>query len=449
MRSFEGARAPAHMTGAERTKLVVLALGAVVILAAIVVSQWRASGQDTSDLAHMPAEPVLELPELPADEVAGLVADGTPEARIRLERPAVDLLMESARRLTPRHYEAFDTPLATAEQLAAINADPAAWRAKPLSIRGEVLHARIRRPAPDRDDEYRLLIATEDGGRVHGLAARLPGMVQAGDWLRLDGLVLKRFSDELPVGPGGVPEWVDAPLVVGWLATPSSPPLGPMPALAPGSLAGVRDDTLDAPGDLSLPERHVLLAHARDLPAGGIDWSSAPELDAALLAEILEAPEAHRGMPFRLPVSQLQALRRAVPGENPARIERISELWIGNANWDQRVRLIHAHAPYGLEDLARGDLVTARLLFLKNYAYESVQGARHVAPFFAVVEAERFVAPEPFGMRLLLWGVAVTTLVMVAILAFLVRRDRRRSEEFVRRRLEQRRRRAPGAPSGS
>ncbi len=449
MRSFEGARGPSAMTGQERAKLVALGLGALGILIAIVVTQWQWSGRGEPEAAHLPAEAPLELPELPVEAVAQIVEDGTPETRVRLERAAVDTLLESVRRLTPRHYEALETPSADGPLLEAIAADPAAWRARPLSVRGEVLHARTRRPAIDRDEEFRLVIATEDGARVHALATRLPGLVQPGDWLRLDGLVLKRFSDELPVGPEGAPEWVDAPLVVGWAATPSSPPLGPQLSLAPGALAGVRDDTLDAPGDLTLPERHLLMAFARDMAPGSIDWDSAPELDATLLAEILGDPDVHRGQPFRLPVSQLQALRRAVPGENPARIERISEFWIGNANWDQRVRLIHAHAPFAVEDLARGDLVEARLLFLKNFAYESAQGARHVAPFFVVVEAHRFVAPEPFGMRILLAAVASTTLLLVALLIWLVRRDRRRSEEFVRQRIEQRRQRALGARSGA
>ena len=52
-----------------------------------------------------------------------------------------------------------------------------------------------------------------------------------------------------------------------------------------------------------------MMAYARDLPDGTVDWDAAPELDHDHLQEVVHDPRTWRGRPFRIPISRIQDAR--------------------------------------------------------------------------------------------------------------------------------------------
>jgi hypothetical protein len=107
-------------------------------------------------------------------------------------------------------------------------------------------------------------------------------------------------------------------------------------------------------------------------------------------------------------------------------------------------------APEKLPTLAIGTKVTADVVFLKNIAYETVDGTRRLVPLFALHRLEPFVVPEPLGMKRLTVAFIALLAGMIALLVVLVRRDQKRTEALQKQLVEARRqrgRRSASAPA--
>jgi hypothetical protein len=440
---------PGALPASDKRRLALLVGGFVVILGLLVTLLRQA--QDTLvvqapqaiESESTASALLVPPPEVDLARLAQLVHDRLPEDQVVLESEAADLLLASARRWTRAHYEAQAAPELDAALCADIAAAPEAQRGRPFIARGRI-DALRRRTGAGPEQQFLGRLELPDGSFAHFLVLEAP---ELGGFVRVDGLFLKNYrsEDELEGGT-----WYPGPLLVGSAAEPSYPPFGPVRELDAAILSEVEDADLappegqeprlvrDTPG---VPFWH-LMAFARDLPADAIDWSAAPVLDQRLLDQLLEEPGGWRAQPVRIPISRLQDGRVKLAGENPARIVRYTQGWIGNTTWKN---VIQFKSPLVKPELRIGDLVHGRGFFLHDLAYESAERGLRVAPVFVLQDLQIHVPrTQPIFGRIGLF-VALLAAFLTVLFVVLLRRDRRRSAEFQEELLRRRRARRAGS----
>jgi len=463
MRAFKipgqtDARPAPGLPSGEKRKLLALGIGAVLVFGAFLYGRMRGSAADDADMVDLPAAPIQQesifLPEIDGTRIDQLVADGDRLDRVVLETPAVDHVLGGARRLTPRHFEELEAVELDRAGIERLVAQPSARRGAAFFARGVVDSLRTRQRGSDL--EYIGRLRLDDESTCYFLVLDAP---ENGGYVRVDGLFLKVYSDEDDLVPG---DWIDGPMLVGPRAVRSYRALGEVTELRAEDFADVEDAAFfDRNGEL-LPdaERRVLLespfdaqwrlmAYARDLPADAVDWDAAPELDPDVLREFMLRPDDWRLRPVRIPISRVQDGRVLAVGENPARIDSITQGWMGNHGWQNVVKFL---SPRPDPTIRLRDYAFGKGFFFHNFAYPSAASGMRIAPVVVLSELTRFEdRSDPLWKEL---GFAFGAFTVLSIVAFflLVLRDRRRSaalqEELVRRRRSRRSRSTPaGQPS--
>jgi len=435
---------------ADKRRLAFL-IGGFVVTASVLVTTLNQASREGGAPKAVPIadetrieEPVLSVPELDRARLETLVHDATPEDRVVLEGEAADLVLDAARRYTPRHYASLHAPELDAGGVAALLADPKASRGKPFTARGHIVSLRARTGAA-HEEQFLGRLELQDGATVHFLVLSVPEhAAEIGGFVRIDGLFLKAYATEDALDAG---TWLAGPLLVGAKAERSYADLGTVTRLDHSLFDDVPDaDLAPDPGQEPrlVPETPAepfwqLMAYARDLPADAIDWEKVPVLDQRLLDQLLEDPADFRAEPVRIPISRLQDGRVCLAGENPARMQRYMQGWIGNTTWKN---VIQFRTPVLRPELLIGDLVYGRGFFLHDFSYQSAERGLRVAPVFVLQSLERHVVVPSKVLNRIPWAIAALGAVLLALFVVLTRRDRRRSSEFheqiVRRRRERR-----------
>jgi hypothetical protein len=438
---------PSGLAAGEKRRLAILIAGFVVVAGALLTTLYkagtpgeRAAPQPVLDETRV-SEPLLAVPELDLARLEREIADSDPADHVVLESAAADLVLDAARRYTPRHYTELAAPELDAERSAALCADAPAARGKPFTARGRIVGLRPRAGAA-HEDQFLGRLELEDGSAVHFLVLAVPeGANEIGGFVRVDGLFLKVYSTEDELAPG---TWQPGPLLVGARAERSFPSFGTVTQLDLSLFDDLEDADLSAQPPRIVPETQAepfwhVMAFARDLPPDALDWSQAPTLDQRLIDELLADPVPHRGMPVRIPISRLQDGRVRLAGENPARMTRTMQGWIGNNTWKS---VIQFRTPVLRPDLRIADLVYGRGFFLHLFSYESSQRGLRVAPVFVLQSLEQHVpesSPALLQISLFVAGVALFLGILFVVLA---RRDKRQAsafhDELVRRRRQRR-----------
>lgn len=458
---FEKAKSKDPSGVKERRRLVFL-IGAFVVVTGILFSTLREARKQGAAPARervldesVPETSLLAVPELDVAQVEALVADGAPADRVVLESAAADLVLAAARRYTPRHYAELEAPELTLERCRALAADPAAARGKPFIARGRILGLRPRTGAA-HEEQFLGQLELEDGGSAHFLVLGVPDdAAEVGGFVRVDGLFLKLYSVENELESG---RWNEGPLLVGSSAIRSYPSLGEVAVLDQNVFDALEDaDLAPDPGQQPrlVPETPPepfwqLMAFARDLPEGAVDWAKAPVLDQRLLDQLLEKPASFRALPVRIPISRLQDGRVKLAGENPARMQRYTLGWIGNVTWRN---VIQFRTPVLRPELVIGDLVYGNGFFLHDFSYESSERGLRVAPVFVLHSLARHVPEESKVLTRIPWVMAGVGAFLLGLFVVLARRDKHQSADFygeiVKRRRERRARDKDGAGKGS
>jgi hypothetical protein len=440
---------PALLRG-EKKRLIFMVVCLVLVSGAMIASlyQGRRSAQNAEphliEDESIAAPAPVAIPPLDVARLDALVSDGAETDRVVLETEAADLLVEAARRYTPRHFESLKAPELDRETIQALEADAPSFRGKAFTARGK-LDALRPRTGVVGQRQWLGTLELEDGSHVHFLALEIPeGAEDVGGTLRVDGLFLKNYLVEDEIAAG---RWIGGPLLVAPRAIRSFPSLGTVTSLNATAFLDVEDaDLSPEPGqsprlvmDSPFDALWHLMAFARDMPADAIDWSEAPVLDQRLLDQLVEHPEEWRAQPVQIPISRLQDGRVKLAGENPARMERYTQGWIGNTTWRNVIRF---RSPVLRPDLRIGDLVYGRGFFLHNFAYESAEHGLRVAPMFVLTELEHHVPRPSPALQRIPWAIAIVVAALTALFVFLSRRDSRQSsqlqEELVRRRRARR-----------
>jgi hypothetical protein len=190
-----------------------------------------------------------------------------------------------------------------------------------------------------------------------------------------------------------------------------------------------------------------LLSHALHVDEGTIDWSQAPLLDMELMEKLALDGDPWRGQPIRIPQVVVQGITVRAAGENPLRLERITEGWLGSWEWlKARHPVIRFFAPFDWRSVRLKNEVTARGFFLKNQSYVDAEGNPRVAPLFVLSSIQVLPPADKSAWLTILIAIGVSFVAFAALIAFLLVRDRRRSaelqDELLRRRRERRARTA-------
>jgi hypothetical protein len=439
--------APSGLSKGEKRRFVFLIGGFVVVASILVTTLAKARAPLTSSARQpivdesLPSAPLLAVPELDRARLETLVADRAPADRVVLESEAADLVLAAARRYTARHYAELKAPELDAARIASLLADPTSARGQPFVARGRIVELGPRVGAV-HEDQFQGRLELEDGATVHFLVLGVPAhAAEVGGFVRVDGLFLKLFAseDELQAGT-----WHAGPLLVGASAERSFPGFGRVTELDASIFDDVEDADLGANpprivGETPAEPLWHLMAYARDVPEGAIDWAKAPTLDQRLLDQMLEHPAEFRAQPVIVPISRLQDGRVRLAGENPARMERTMQGWIGNNTWKNAIQF---HSPVLRPELVITDLVQGRGFFLHDFSYESKERGLRVAPVFVLQTLERFVPAESPGLRQIPWFVAGLGAFLTALFVVLARRDKRQTADFEEARARRRRARA-------
>jgi hypothetical protein len=444
---FDAAPEGKLLKHSERNKMIGMGVTSVLVVGAFLFSQLQdqsRSGEELNQIAEGGEEPIFEqliVPEFDASILAGEVLDAREGDRVLLQRKTLDPLLKYTNSFNSAHFLALGVRPLEVDARTALEAEPEAHRAEPYFVRGWI-EEYDKRIGSEGKPEFHGRLLLEDRSFAHFVSKAMPVGAIIGDFVRFDGLFLKQFRSE------GEDGWVEGPLLVGpkMVHSWAQPEEVDRDAIF-SKLAQIRDDTIAGGitglGGETYDAQWLLMDSILRLGDDGIDWNAAPELNDQTLVGIMTEGAAWRGAPFRLPIARNMDLWTKAPGENPARVEKVTMGWIGSWTWvNNKSAVLHYIMPSDAGHLRGSELVSARGYFIKNFAYETRDGDLRVAPFFVLSHIEEFIpAPDHTGRYI---GIALSTITIVTILliALGLRRDKRRSAEFqadmVRRRRARR-----------
>ena len=433
----------------EKMKLTAMSVGLVMVIFALAYTQLTGAKAEAEREGELPVvaedeapeitDTIIRLPDIDAARLEALVRDESEGEQVDLEPEALALAGRWSRGLTDAQFAALDVEDWTPALDALLVTERASLRGKALRMRGGILSLRRRALGAGLPEGWLASLRLDDGSIGYAVLHDIPeGYRSIGSWLRIEGLYLKRYRDDIEGA------FVEGALIVAPSAEPSFPAFEPVQD-PQYYLADVRDDGVDE-GQSGIPPQpfwalmnHAQLARAEEL-SESIDWAAAPELDKLTLEEVVASGDEWRGMAVRVPVSKLMDARVKRAPENPAREELTCEGWIGNTTWKN---VVSFSAPFSTE-LERGDLVYARGFFFKNLAYEPREGGLRVAPRLVLVSLDEYAPGENNAMRYLFIAVSVGAALLVGSIFLLTIRDRRSSERMRQDMIRRRRSRKAG-----
>lgn len=386
-------------------------------------------------------EEVYALPEMLPGTFDD-VSDADASERRYVEEAQLEVVRTIVRSTTALAIASSGARALDAATAAEIAAAPTAARGSWFTVRGEVLEIALKSTSERSDrTEYVGALRTSDGVTVFFRALRTDDAgLEAGDWARVDGMFFKLLADEVPSPAGEVV--AEGPLLVGPEVLLSFPDYGTVATIEQEHWDVVRDDTLSRTAGPQDALRWRLLAWMRDLPEGGVRASPSVSEGGILreqaLVDMKSTPAEFRGQVFTLPACRVQGVTVRTAGENPARMEKFTELWLGNALW-QKQPLIRVLLPGTGEMFPTGTLVEGEVVYFMNVAYDTANGSRMLAPMFMASRLAVFEPPRETAIRALVYVFTGALLVMIVVMAFLLRRDQRASRDLAAKLVERRR----------
>jgi hypothetical protein len=468
----------------EKRRLIFFSVMLALLVIAYVASNLQ-QGKQADRQAELVGTDEPEFVETVAVEpfdmtlVADQIRDDTLEERVLVKAAAIDPVADYVDGKNDAYFHALGRRDLDGDARAALAAAPGEHRGEVYRVRGRLEEIKSR-DLPDGRRQYRGWLRGEDGEVTHFATMGVPDEVIYGDWMRLDGLFvqLHRVEDH-----DGV--WAEGPLLVGASLVTSYAGFAPDEITSDAlrrELDAIVDDTARSSTGLDgrvFDAQWRLLAFIRSEAYGEIDWErDAVELTNETMAAILKdgaswryrlagqpdprlapGPDGERPalaedlipVPIRLPISRNMGINTISPGENPSRIEEITEGWIGNTTWTNQAGVLYFVLPESrpdLSDMNEARLLTGKGFFLKNHNYESKDLGTRTAPFFVFSELEVYEPQPSFLAQHILWVVVGITLLLVTLFPVLLMRDRKRSlqlQQDLARRRQARRRKAAEA----
>lgn len=434
---------------AERRRMILMGVALIVLVVAFVTAQIKSRNQRNEAETHTEfaieesprVEDAFEVPKIDGAALGELVRDATELERVTLQVDAIEFALQDTSTLLDGHFEHLDGRVLDTGLVEQILADPQTHRAQLVRLRGRLEEIREEPRSGGRTMALGR-VELEDGTPAWIGLKRIPGTMGIGDFIRVDGIFVHVHRAELDG------TWVEGPVVVGPRAILSYPRSEPVEELYPEAFALIEDAEYDGGGEIPFTERFDLLSYVREHGSDGVDWETAPELNNYHLGEIFNDPEKYRVTPFTIPISKLFSISVKDPGENPARLESVTEGWIANMTWKVDPGLIRFQSPFEFPDVALRDLCKGRGYFLLIHKYNSKNGPKF-APYFILTELEKVIPKEDHFVRNVLYFVIVMVLGLITLFFVLLRRDKRKADDLrqeLLRRRKARRERQPVSP---
>ena len=426
----------------EKRRIYIMGGVLIVLVASFYYSQFKANefaANEEADLPSVPTEPVVhvQVPEIDGAAIDALVSDASDEDRVLLEREAVDKVLGIARNLNPAHFVALESRELNESLNQELLANPSKARGQAFTARGWITSLRVRNPGGGRTKEVHGKLVLEDYSSVYFIVAEENESLVVSDYARVDGLFLKAFNDEDPEEAGS---WIQGPMLVGPKMQRSYKSLGEVASLPQDTFLEVQDDNLET-GITGIPAVPLwtLMAFARDHDRSKLDWPNIRPLESEVANEMLGDGSEWRGMPFRMTPLKVLAIWERTPGENPARMEKITEGWISSFTWKGNAKVVRFTKPGGMGDIQPKDIITGSGFFFKNFAYELESGGLHLASMVVLDSLKKHVGPVDHSVGRIWFAITVGSGVLTILLFFLVTRDRKRSDALHKQLAERRR----------
>lgn len=404
--------------------------------------QYLRPAPDATKSAHAgPTEPqsTLATPQFRTDELRKLVRDGTREERADIETPALAITLADARLYNWVHYEAMGGRELDAGVAAELLAAPDASRGKVVRLRGFVEELVSYEETPLLPAHFRGRLKLDDGTPVFvTFQTCVDYEFGAGDYVQVDGQFVKVLGREVAGA------WLEAPLVVGPRAQQSYPAMGKVTSLEKRDL-DTNFGILDQLESAERIEYWRVVSYTRDVDMATIDWRSAPLLDKETMGKLSNDPESFLAVPIRIPPCRVQDMWPQLQGENPARVAKLTEGWLGASEWLRTPNPVIQFATLvPVPQYKIGSEVTARGFFVHMREYEAVGGKRK-APVFVIAGMDPYEVPKDGVFSRVLGIVSVSLLALVGLFWMLLRRDGAKSRELdseLKRRRRERRTKA-------
>ena len=461
----------ARMARRDRFRILGLTVSALLIGALYLYSQARTLdeqeklNEESASNVPTPEETVQQIPFV-QPEVLAQVEDATEAQQEFLESAPLQEVFSYAKLQTRKALESAGMRTLDAEVSSELMAAPSSHRLDPILLRGQILQVSERQGSDGSRSGWIGSVLTDDGSLGYFLvqdAPRLEGdpnapqSLRTGDYIRVDGLFHKVYRAAVPNTMGSETlESASGPLVLGFRASPSTPAVPDAEEFteewAQALLLGL-DSVLDDEVSRTFEkdafdlQQWGLMAYAQ-MKGAETDWDAAAELNQEVLSQIYEDGDAFRGTPFRIPVSiNLDTYSISVE-DNPLRLDRVTQGWIGNNNWKGSVKTIKWVGPFIRRDLLRTQgrkgaddphrYVQAKGYFFRNILFSNKSGEPRRSPVFVLHDLEVFQLKGSNPVAPIALMIVGATIFMVIVIFLLLRADRRKSarlrEDMVRRR---------------
>ena len=463
----------ARLAQRDRNRIIGLAIFAVMVGGLYLYSSADARKKRAAEAAELEgSKPTRSLEAedfavIPFDspDALELINDGDEASQQLLATEPLKVVFDYARMQTPVALRALGIREMTPTLNGQLVDAPADHRMEAYRVRGEILSVIQRPRVAGTGSDWLGSLLSEDGDVSHFLVATPPKQadgtrrIEVGDFLRVEGLFYGLYRTQVDVdGSEGeaAPAPLTGPLIVGARAEPSAPKLSAEIARLAPTLGEVRDDSIGTvfePGTFEFAQWELMGRAA--LLGEETDWDAAPELDSEVLRQIFEDGESYRGKPFRLPVCvNLEGNSYGAP-DNPLRIDRYSDGWIGNIGWKKPASVIRWIGPFDRKDLLRSQLdddnryVTARGYFFRNEVYTTSAGVPGRTPVFVMESVDIFTPEADPSIAWFAYGVLGLTIGLIGLIYLLLRADKKKSRELYDDMLRRKRARRDRATSAA
>lgn len=422
---------------------IIFAVGGLVLCIVVLFALNKKASKAEEDAAKQIQDSRTSIMQLLPDldqSILDNVRDSSYAEMGILEIDALQELGTKVRTLLPSWFAVLGEPKFNFQ---GSEADAPALRGKLFRMRGELLDARPLTRNAGSETEYWCHIRNDSGEDFLFVSMTVPTeLFGADNYVLADGYFLKYYRHTLSDTP------ITAPLFVGRELSPSWRLLDP--SLEPDMqlMAGVKDHPLGTDNRVEDLNTFPAMWHLANVAASVRETpetlAAATEgsliMDHELLEKVSKDPEIYRGRVFEVGGMYAGTPATVRIGENPMRKRKMSSAWIRNDfNGDV---LVHLKAPGDFDFDTNRDPVVFHAYFLMLWAYVDTEGIPRRAPVFVVVDNyydDPYTPPFAGQMVALFLGIAV---VIGALLFWLVKRDRIKSEVSMQAMLDRRQHRA-------
>ena len=369
-------------------------------------------------------EKKVTVPELDEDILAQ-AKDATRRDRLQVEKEPLSHLLAEALDVGPSVAAALRMPAAMVP-VPEVRARIEEWRHRWLWYEGELVQLSGPRSGHPVDG-YSVFDATvrlADGESVLATYSLGPpssvgtrAMVSVGDWVRVEGYLLKLRDTTYP-------ETLDAvPMLVGRSIQRDYEDWAPVTELDPAMFDGLDDSSL-WPGDLAwrgVDEDQTealwhLGAFARDTADQRTlaDWRKVEPLSVAEPYDRLVAGEVARGEPMRVFGTLIRRRTIAAP-TNPANIRFWTTAWVQASGFGGH--LIPVWVPGEVDELPLRAQLEVRGFYYRWFVYDSQEGNRYRVPLFVAADLDEFDLKTGERMQTIgLWLGGFALLLLIGLL---------------------------------